>query len=949
MSSISIVEEYFLLTKENKEKHGENTVVFLMVGAFYEVYAIKMSEKGFHGSDIEKISEICDLSISSKQSTYKNFPVYMCGFRDYTLEKYVLKMTDLGYTCVIYDQIVEETKKIKRILTQTYSPGSIFSIKNDNLSNYTMCIWFHEHKNKLLVGLSCIDIITGKVILYEYTTENSNLPIAYDDVERFLSIYKPSEIIIISPDILKKNHNNYIKNIYTDYLKVIEIFLNDNLCSNKEKALNCEKQIYIKEIISSIYKNINFDIFQNLFLQNTISTQSFVFLIDFINERNSYLIKNIKIPEIENFDKKLLLENHSLKQLNVISKKNGKYTNLYNFLNNCKTIMGQRKLKDILFYPSCDINKLKKDYDLIEYCLSIDFEKNIRDQLNNFKDLDKCYRQIILKKIIPRNIYDIYQNLISTENIIEFINKDTILKDQFMCPNILKLINFLKEKFQLEKCLDDTVINIFQRGIFKELDEFEDIILNNKEELENIIKEINQEMKNLENKKKDIEYVKIHQTEKSGLYLVMTKKRAELLLSKNKEKYEIKKMLANNQYSIENVHIRNTCKIYFEKTNEFKDVIQKYYFKTLEELEEFSKDFYNISNFISEIDILQNKCYVAKKYNYCKPIIIENNNNKSFINVKNIRHPLVEHIQEDELYVSNDIFLGEKNQDGICLFGTNAVGKTCFIKSIGLNIIMAQSGFYTASTEFKYYPYQKLFTRILNNDNMFKGLSTFAVEMCELRNIITMANKNSLILGDELCSGTENVSAISIFIAGLKHLSKKESSFIFATHFHEINNMEDIQILKNIKMKHLSVKFETKKKTLIYDRKIKDGPGESIYGLEVCKSLFLPESFLNDAYNIRKKYLKQRNNLELNKCTYNAKKLLNNKCEICNLNESQEIHHLQYQKFANKNNYIKEIFHKNHLGNLVSICEKCHNLIHSKNVQLVKKKSINGEIQIIEI
>ena len=364
-------------------------------------------------------------------------------------------------------------------------------------------------------------------------------------------------------------------------------------------------------------------------------------------------------------------------------------------------------------------------------------------------------------------------------------------------------------------------------------------------------------MKNLEKKKKDIEYVKIHQTEKSGLYLVMTKKRAELLLSKNKEKYEIKKMLANNQYSIENVHIRNICKIYFEKTNEFKDVIQKYYLKTLEELEEFSKDFYNISNFISEIDILQNKCYVAKKYNYSKPIIIENKNNKSFINVKDIRHPLVEHIQEDELYVANNIFLGEKNQDGICLFGTNAVGKTCFIKSIGLNIIMAQSGFYTASTEFKYYPYQKLFTRILNNDNMFKGLSTFAVEMCELRNIITMANQNSLILGDELCSGTENVSAISIFIAGLKYLSKKESSFIFATHFHEINDMEDIQILKNIKMKHLSVKFETKKKTLIYDRKIKDGPGESIYGLEVCKSLFLPESFLNDAYNIRKKYLKK--------------------------------------------------------------------------------------------
>ena len=194
----SIVEEYFLLTKENKEKHGHKTVVFLMVGAFYEVYAIKMLEQKFHGSDIQEISEICDLSISNKQSQYKNFPVYMCGFRDYTLEKYVLKMTNTGYTCVIYDQIVEQNKKIKRVLSQTYSPGTIFSTKDENLSNYTVCVWFQEYKNNLLIGISCIDIITGKVILNEYETENINLPTTYDDVERFLSIYKPCEIIYIS-------------------------------------------------------------------------------------------------------------------------------------------------------------------------------------------------------------------------------------------------------------------------------------------------------------------------------------------------------------------------------------------------------------------------------------------------------------------------------------------------------------------------------------------------------------------------------------------------------------------------------------------------------------------------------------------------------------------------------------------------------------------------------
>lgn len=947
----SIVEEYFTLTKENKEKHGEKTVVFLMVGAFYEVYAIKINDKTFNGSDIREISEICDLSISNKQSHYKSFPVYMCGFRDYTLEKYVLKMTNVGYTCVIYDQILEENKKIKRVLSQTYSPGTIFSLKDNNLSNYTVCIWFQEYKTKLIIGISCIDIITGKIILHEHETENTNLPNTYDDVERFLCIYNPCEIIFIS-----KLKNKYVNMNYTNNnIKIHEIYLDDNDIEksniNKKRALNCEKQVYIKEIISSIYKNINFDIFQNLFLHNTISTQSFVFLLNFINERNPHLVKNIKIPEIENLNETLLLENHSLKQLNVISNKSGKFSNLYNFLNNCKTIMGQRKLKDILFHPSCNIELLKKNYDLTEHCLSINFEISIKDHLQNFKDFDKCYREVILKKLKFTTIYDIYQNLLSTEKIIDIVENDSILNKNFLVPNIKNLIIYLESHFHLEKCSDDTQINIFKRNVYKEIDDFEDIISDNKQRLEKVIKDINEEMKNLENKK-IMNYIKVHETEKSGLYLVMTKKRSELLLSKNKnKKYEVKKMIANNQYSIQNDYIREICDTYFEKKNELKNIIQKYYLKTLEKLESFEKDFYNISNFIAEVDNLQNKCYVAKKYNYCKPIITEKKKKiKSFIDAKDIRHPLVEHIQQDELYVSNDIFLGEKNQDGICLFGTNAVGKTCFIKSVGLNIIMAQSGFYTASSSFKYYPYKKLFTRILNTDNMFKGLSTFAVEMCELRTIITMADENSLILGDELCSGTENVSAISIFTAGLKHLSNKKSSFIFATHFHEICDLEDISELKNIKKKHLAVKYEPKLNTLIYDRKIKDGSGESIYGLEVCKSLLLPDKFLNDAYEIRKKYLDKKNLLDLNKSIYNSKKIYTEKCEICNKKKGKEIHHLQYQKYANENNFIKNEFHKNHNANLISICEECHDKIHNNNIQYEKKKNINtGSVNLITI
>ena len=159
--------------------------------------------------------------------------------------------------------------------------------------------------------------------------------------------------------------------------------------------------------------------------------------------------------------------------------------------------------------------------------------------------------------------------------------------------------------------------------------------------------------------------------------------------------------------------------------------------------------------------------------------------------------------------------------NGILLYGTNAVGKTSFIKAIGIAIVMAQAGLYVPASEFIYYPYETLFTRILGNDNIFKGLSTFAVEMTELRTILQMADKNSLILGDELCSGTESDSALSIFVAGLENLHKKYCTFLFATHFHEIVKYEEILALTQMKMYHMSVKFDKKNNKLEYDRKLK--------------------------------------------------------------------------------------------------------------------------------
>ena len=215
------------------------------------------------------------------------------------------------------------------------------------------------------------------------------------------------------------------------------------------------------------------------------------------------------------------------------------------------------------------------------------------------------------------------------------------------------------------------------------------------------------------------------------------------------------------------------------------------------------------------------------------------------------------------------------------------------------------------------------------------------MEMYELRNILNLSDESSLILGDELCSGTETESAISILVTGLMDLHKKQCSFIFATHFHEIVDMDEITSLERIAMKHMMVIYNREKDVLEYNRKLRDGSGESMYGLEVCKSLSLPQEFLETAHMIRMKYCeREKAILSLKFSHYNRQKL-KGLCEVCEKNMGDDIHHLQYQKDADKNGFIGH-FHKNHKANLIAVCKSCHDSIHKSDQRYRKVKTTNG-------
>ena len=251
---------------------------------------------------------------------------------------------------------------------------------------------------------------------------------------------------------------------------------------------------------------------------------------------------------------------------------------------------------------------------------------------------------------------------------------------------------------------------------------------------------------------------------------------------------------------------------------------------------------------------------------------------------------------------------------------------------------MAQIGFYVACTKFTYFPYKKIFTRINGDDNIFKGMSSFAVEMDELRSILKYSDHHSIVLGDEICKGTEETSALAIVTASIMRFCNNNVNFIMATHFHKLYELEAINNINNIKFMHLSISYDEDNGSIIYGRKLQDGPGSTLYGIEVAKYIIEDELFIDNAQNIRNKILNKSNEILVNKTSNYNKKLYVDKCSVCGESCSMlDTHHINEQ-----NNFDENDFNKDKLSNLVVLCKKHHDEAHNGNLE------IKGYIDTIE-
>tara|TARA_B100000401_G_scaffold438429_1_gene387041 strand:- start:4729 stop:7722 length:2994 start_codon:yes stop_codon:yes gene_type:complete len=984
-----LIAEYYALTDKYIKEYGRKCVVFMQVGSFYEVYGTAENCE----TPLHDIAKICELKIASKHNPY-----LMSGFPLYQLDKFVRKLQDAAYTVVVY---VQDETQTNRIFANIYSPGTFFSTESDVITNSVSCIWIFNVKSHYIIGMANIDIITGQSVLYE--CKEQILSPTFDESERFLSIHNPHEIIYIHAGDLALMQK-FIKFTNTFNRTHYLIDINEEEEINSQRATKCEKQVYQHELFNKFFKKFDF---KTSFNEYSIAIQSMTFLLDWVWRHNPNLVCNIQNPIFENYSNNMILANHSLIQLNVLNdNKINNSTNscLLNLINKCVTPMGKRLTYKKIVHPMICDKELTLIYEIVDHIISEDLYTNLRSLMSNIKDIEKFYRKVLLKKVTPVDIYHIHTSLQLILDVYNIISRDKRLETFFAnCGHFIyntieqdcmKLKSHLESIFNIELCVDANTIdleyNIIKSGYSETHDEVVSLYANTEEDLNSVKNFLSSAVKKCvtrNNSKNKNDFVNITKTDRFGYQLTATQKRGKALVDKISsikkmqtqdfdddydDDYDddpekillrtfgtspyLKSMKCNfNSLDLQscngsaektsfftNEHISTMCStLVSTKSNMLKS--QNEIFKEFLNKFTYANDgLFNISVFVAHLDYVCNISYISKKNNYCRPEIIKLDKDKAHVNAKGLRHPLIERLLQDEIYVPNDVNFDVDNK-GLLLFGTNAVGKSSFIKSLGISIIMAQAGFFVPCSSFHFFPFKKIFTRIIGNDNIFKGLSTFAVEMLEFKNIIENVCENSIVLGDELCSGTETDSAISIVIAGINKLYKERCAFVFATHFHEIVGRDEISNKPALSIKHMAVAYDISRNCLIYDRTLKTGPGDSMYGLEVCKSLHLPKDFLTEAHEIRTKYNKGSESLlDYKPSKYNAKKLKGGLCEFCHENPATDVHHLVHQEDADEDGFISG-FHKNHVANLSNICEKCHKEIHKLQKKLMKKKTTRGD------
>ena len=909
MSAIndSMYSQYLAWYQRHLAKYGNKTAVLMQVGKFYEIYDRLNLVDNSTKTNIREIADLCSLNLSeSKDPNNADLIKLFGGFPEPSLPKFEKQLLDAGYTVVIVvqkkntkgdveDRIVERISS-PGIYEPRYSAGRLEDISEPSLIGILLS---RNDARSFYAGLAAIDVNTGQTWSTESVIQFIQGMPNIDEIEPFFLMHPPAEVICWSSDITESELRNWFH-----FQKSTKIHI------RKEPIERPNSEFLIK---AYSFKT-NLQPLTVLGLERYPQAYNCLYgLLQFVEEHIPSLLKSLKNNSLWIPENRVRLGNAALEQLNIISNNS---ESLLNIFQKTYTALGRRNLRERVLTPISDLTVLEERFARIAFLSNC--EISVEKELRAIYDLSRLHRKLHLCSI---TILDVIHLLSSYRSIAELIKKfsGTILsiKEEDKILQWLSNDLWCEVRIKTSESLNLEKTHPYKREAFPILDSLEDDWLQLIQEVREYLTSIN-----------DVNsYFSLQIGDSLPFYITTTKKRYEKLQQAGLNFHPIS--IKSSVGTIESKEIQQ-----FQKRGE---AILKLWSNTQEEIwldtinkwsERCNATIFNstfsdfISDWIGQLDTEHCLARLSKEYGYVIPIFLKSAN--SSVSIKGLRHPIIERLTNTP-YIKHDISLGLKSdligeaERGLMIYGTNASGKSSLMKALGIAVLCAQTGIPISCSEMKITPYNSIFTRILGNDNIWSGLSSFAVEMTEFRAILKYADSKSLILGDELCSGTETRSATAIVSAGIQTLVNRGSQFLFATHLHEISELEEIRRLKEIQIVHLGIKYDSATNQIIYNRDLEIGAGSSLYGLEVCYGLDMDPEFLDLATKCRKKVSR-----------YNSQVVVTC-CSICKSTNNLETHHIKEQAVA-KAGFVDFGLKTHAIGNLVILCDFCHNEHHNGNI-----------------
>ncbi len=799
-SALSPMMQQYISIKKTYQKH----ILFFRLGDFYEMFF----------EDAIIVAKELELTLTGRDCGLDE-RAPMCGVPFHACETYLKKLLAKGYNVAICEQTSDPaaskgivTREVVRIVT----PGTIIeSNLLDETSNNYICAIYYE---KSFSSMCFADISTGEVHLFEYNEKATESKVI-DNLAR----YSPAEILFNQDFLLQKNATEFIK----DKLKSSVQLLDDVYFDENKNVDNVTSQFSISSLS------------ELGILENKIAQKSLCALFTYISETQKALIgrfSEINFHSVDNIMKLGFSARRNLELCETMRNKDKKGSLLW-VLDNTRTSMGKRLLKSYIEQPLTNPAKIIDRLDAVEELINNPVKTaDLQQLLSSVYDIERLMTRVMYKTATPRDI----KALSLTAVILPEIKK---LLDNFSATLLIALnfdMNTLEEISNLveNSIVDEPPVNLKDGGVIKdgfnsELDELRDIISGGKSIIEKI--------ENKEREATGIRNLKVSYNKVFGYYFEVTKSYYDLIPD-----YFIRKQTLSNceRFITDELKIaENTILGANDKTVSLESDI-------FCEIRDFIATKLSVvqktATALANIDVLVSLAVTAMKNNYTKPHIAID----GIIDIKNGRHPVVELMQNDEIFVPNDAFLDLTDNKMLIITGPNMAGKSTFMRQVALIALMAQLGSFVPCDYAKISVVDQIFTRVGASDDLTSGQSTFMVEMSEVADIVNNATKNSLVILDEVGRGTSTFDGISIAKAVAEYIATSKNigcKTLFATHYHELIDLEnELEGVKNF-----SVAVKRNGENIKFLHKIVRGGVDESYGIEVAKLAGIPNKIINRA------------------------------------------------------------------------------------------------------